>query len=57
MWCLYPNKNAALESVENAFGQEPMANYEVTPEKVYFNAVTIILIVDLQIILTVVSVL
>ncbi|PNX93121.1 hypothetical protein L195_g016270 [Trifolium pratense] len=34
VWCLYPNKNAVLESVENAFGQEPDANNEVTSEKV-----------------------
>lgn len=40
VWCLYPNKNAVLESVENAFGQEPVANYEVTPEKVCFNVVS-----------------
>ncbi|CAJ2660482.1 uncharacterized protein LOC123894699 isoform X1 [Trifolium pratense] len=33
VWCLYPNKNAVLESVENAFGQEPDANNEVTSEK------------------------
>jgi hypothetical protein len=35
VWCLYPNKNAVLESVENAFGQEPVANNEVSSEKVY----------------------
>lgn len=33
VWCLYPNKNAVLESVENAFGQEPVANNEVSSEK------------------------
>jgi hypothetical protein len=36
VWCLYPNKNAVLESVENVFGQEPDANNEVTSEKVCF---------------------
>lgn len=67
MWCLYPNKNAILESVENAFSQEPVANAfsqepvansEVTSEKVYFIIIliTVFLIVDIQIIVVTVSV-
>lgn len=58
MWCLYPNKNAVLESVENAFGQEPVANNEVASEKVYFiiRLITVFLIVDIQIIVVTVSV-
>lgn len=59
MWCLYPNKSAVLESVQNAFGQEPVANDEVTAEKVYFDTIkiTVFLIVDLQVILVILSVL
>ncbi|KAF7805929.1 DTW domain-containing protein [Senna tora] len=33
VWCLYPNKSAVLKSVQNAFGQEPIAKYEITQEK------------------------
>ncbi|XP_019429642.1 PREDICTED: uncharacterized protein LOC109337181 isoform X2 [Lupinus angustifolius] len=33
IWCLYPNKGSVSKSVESAFSQEPLANYEVTPEK------------------------
>lgn len=36
VWCLYPNKSAALKSVENAFGQEPVASDEVAPSEVLF---------------------
>jgi len=46
VWCLYPNKNAVLESVENAFGQEPDANNEVSSEKVYA-LITVFLIIDI----------
>ncbi|XP_027341648.1 uncharacterized protein LOC113854692 isoform X2 [Abrus precatorius] len=34
VWCLYPNKSAVLKSVQDAFGQEPVANDEATPLKV-----------------------
>jgi hypothetical protein len=58
VWCLYPNKNAVLESVENVFGQEPDANNEVTSEKVYFIIILIIVfpIVDIQIMVVIMSV-
>jgi hypothetical protein len=58
VWCLYPNKNAVLESVENVFGQEPDGNNEVTSEKVYFIIILIIVfpIVDIQIMVVIMSV-
>ncbi|XP_021827173.1 uncharacterized protein LOC110767824 [Prunus avium] len=33
VWCLYPNKNAALKSVEDVFGQEPSPYLECTDTK------------------------
>lgn len=33
VWCLYPNKNAAVKSVQDAFGQEL---HEATLTKVIF---------------------
>ncbi|XP_028187161.1 uncharacterized protein LOC114373818 isoform X1 [Glycine soja] len=33
VWCLYPNKNAVLKSVQNVFGEEPVARDEVAPSK------------------------
>lgn len=34
VWCLYPNKNAVLKSVEDVFGQEPSPYLECTDTKV-----------------------
>jgi hypothetical protein len=48
VWCLYPNKNAVLESVENVFGQEPDADNEVASEKVCF-----LLLIYIQIIVVI----
>ncbi|KAG5131687.1 hypothetical protein JHK84_038084 [Glycine max] len=33
VWCLYPNKNAVLKSVQNVFGEESVARDEVAPSK------------------------
>ncbi|MED6136215.1 hypothetical protein PIB30_053938 [Stylosanthes scabra] len=33
VWCLYPNKSSILKSVQDAFGEEPVTNYEVTATK------------------------
>ncbi|KAI9117792.1 hypothetical protein K1719_011207 [Acacia pycnantha] len=33
VWCLYPNKNAAVKSVQDAFGQELLGNYEAVLAK------------------------
>ncbi|KAI9081571.1 hypothetical protein K1719_036457 [Acacia pycnantha] len=33
VWCLYPNKNAAVKSVQDAFGQELLENYEAVLAK------------------------
>lgn len=42
VWSLYPNKSAILKSVQDAFAQEPVANYEVISGKVLlFNIIMI----------------
>ncbi|KAJ1434553.1 hypothetical protein SESBI_05421 [Sesbania bispinosa] len=46
VWCLYPNKSAVLKSVEDAFGQEPVANYEVTPEKLKVDTTLHFILID-----------
>ncbi|KAI9108803.1 hypothetical protein K1719_020108 [Acacia pycnantha] len=33
VWCLYPNKNAVVKSVQDAFGQELLGNYEAVLAK------------------------
>ncbi|XP_057731471.1 uncharacterized protein LOC130946660 [Arachis stenosperma] len=33
VWCLYPNKSSVLKSVQDAFGEELVTNYEVTAAK------------------------
>ncbi|CAI8592608.1 unnamed protein product [Vicia faba] len=46
VWCLYPNKNAILESVENAFSQESVANNDVTSEKVKVDTTQHFILID-----------
>ncbi|XP_061357665.1 uncharacterized protein LOC133301969 isoform X2 [Gastrolobium bilobum] len=46
VWCLYPNKGAVLKSVQDAFGQEPVANYEVTPAKLKVDSTVHFILID-----------
>ncbi|RDX68088.1 hypothetical protein CR513_52959, partial [Mucuna pruriens] len=46
VWCLYPNKNAPLKSVQNAFGQEQVGNDEVTPPKLKIDTTQHFILID-----------
>lgn len=45
VWCLYPNKNAVVKSVQEAFGQEPVGMDEVSLAKVICFSNTMLIIV------------
>ncbi|RZB83522.1 uncharacterized protein LOC114373818 isoform X2 [Glycine soja] len=46
VWCLYPNKNAVLKSVQNVFGEEPVARDEVAPSKLKVDTTQHFILID-----------
>ncbi|KAG4978397.1 hypothetical protein AAZX31_13G280100 [Glycine max] len=46
VWCLYPNKNAVLKSVQNVFGEESVARDEVAPSKLKVDTTQHFILID-----------